>query len=72
MIVEQEFLELVAEDAMAIKQREETDSIPIIDDLRYHILKFALPGMDANNGGIDVEAKLLMISELLTRLGLDA
>eukprot|EP00794_Sanderia_malayensis_P006096 gene6096-6800_t len=46
VICQSEFAELVRDDATGIQGRQETDSIPIIDDIRYHILKYALPGMD--------------------------
>lgn len=33
----EEFAQLVLDDAMAIKGRQQTDSIPLVDDIRHHI-----------------------------------
>lgn len=33
----EEFPQLVLDDAMAIKGRQQTDSIPLVDDIRHHI-----------------------------------
>lgn len=64
-------------DADEIRHREETDSIPIIDDIRFHINKTELPGFlldQSSNGSIETstEMKLRLIEELLEKLGLDA
>ena len=64
-------------DADEIRHREETDSIPIIDDIRFHINKTELPGFlsdQPSNDSVETspELKLRMIEELLEELGLDA
>lgn len=49
-----EFPQLVLEDAMAIKGRQLTDSIPLVDDIRHHITQlFAF--VPAQDGGDDAE-----------------
>jgi len=35
-----EFTDFVAESIQSIKNRQETDSVPLIDDIRYEILRF--------------------------------
>lgn len=61
-------------DAKKIRDREETDSIPLIDDIRFQIHSAALPGMQANNAyyGSTAERKFQLVDQLLLRLGLDA
>ncbi len=73
IINQPEFSELVLEDAHAIQGRQETDSIQIIDDVRYHIMKYVLPGVVTNSDGEQYsETKLSLLDQLLVTLGLDA
>lgn len=60
------------EDATTIREREDTDTIQIIDDIRYHIFKVALPGMNVTSFDLDAEEQLVMLDGLLIQLGLDA
>ena len=68
----QEFRDLVMEDATTIREREATDTIQIIDDIRYHIFKVALPGMDVASFDLNADEQLAMLDDLLMQLGLDA
>lgn len=33
----EEFSSLVLEDAMSVMERQETDSVPLVDDIRHHL-----------------------------------
>jgi len=62
-----EFAQLVEEDAASVLSRQETDSIPVVDDIRYHI---------SNSLGCyghidDASRKLAVLDALLARLGLE-
>jgi len=60
-----EFHEIICEDAREIKNREETDSIQIIDDIRSHI--------SSNVRSIyEAESRRNCLEEILAYLGLDA
>ncbi|XP_072305829.1 ankyrin repeat and BTB/POZ domain-containing protein 1 [Eucyclogobius newberryi] len=37
LVLDPEFAELIKEDAASVKGRHETDSVPLVDDIRYHI-----------------------------------
>lgn len=63
-----EFHEVVREDAKEVKLRQETDSITVIDDIRYYISANAR----SNTEIIDANQKLKLIDDLLMTLGLDA
>ena len=68
-LVEQtEFIDLVREDAASVQGRQETDSIPVVDDIRFHITNF----MQTFSDMYDAEQKLGALHSLLDRLGLDA
>ncbi|KUI56081.1 BTB/POZ domain-containing protein 3 [Cytospora mali] len=63
-IDEPEFAELIQESALRIKRREETDTIELLDDIRYYLserfrLRFEDAGLEEimdENGEIDAEA----------------
>ena len=54
---------MVREDAAQVKGRQETDSIPIIDDLRFLVSRKEL---------LESHKRLQMIDNLLDKLGLEA
>lgn len=63
-----EFQEIVREDAEEVKLRQETDSITVVDDIRFYIngnIRSTVEYVNANE-------KLKLIDDLLTTLGLDA
>ena len=72
VVFTQEFLDLVIGDASMIQKREETDTIQIIDDIRHHLLKLALPGMNSSNYDIDTNVRFELLDRALKTLGLDA
>jgi ankyrin repeat and BTB/POZ domain-containing protein 1 len=63
VIDSEDFHDLVREDAAQVKGRQETDSIPIIDDLRFLVSRKEL---------LESHKRLQMIDNLLDKLGLEA
>ncbi|KAL3199907.1 hypothetical protein MRX96_013397 [Rhipicephalus microplus] len=63
-----EFHEVVREDAKEVKLRQETDSITVIDDIRYYISANARSTAEI----VNANEKLKLVDNLLTALGLDA
>lgn len=63
-------IELVIEDARSIKERQETDSIPLIDDIRSHLYNALLPNYFGNQTSTS-EYRLEVLENLLKNIGLD-
>ena len=63
---DQQFKELVIEDAQNIKARQETDSIDIIDDVRYYL------SVSKNLNNTHLQSKYSKIDIFLNNLGLEA
>lgn len=59
-----DFKNLILNDASEIKNRQEVDTIPVIDDIRYHIDK-----SERVSNGFE---KHLLIAELLEKMRLEA
>ena len=68
MVQVKEFGEFVREDAGKVQGRQETDSIPIIDDIRFHITNFVQTFSDM----YEADQKLALIDSFLEELQLDA
>ncbi|XXH02363.1 hypothetical protein Hte_008738 [Hypoxylon texense] len=70
-IDDEEFMELIQESASRLKTREETDTIELLDDIRYYLserfrLRFEDAGLDEmmdENGEISAEAAELLSSQ---------
>ncbi|XP_031572856.1 ankyrin repeat and BTB/POZ domain-containing protein 1-like, partial [Actinia tenebrosa] len=62
---------LILEDAASIQNRQEKDSIPIIDDIRFHLYNNVLPNSYSEESIMDSEKKLSILNELLESLGLE-
>ncbi|KAI0839605.1 hypothetical protein F5Y06DRAFT_295629 [Hypoxylon sp. FL0890] len=70
-IDEEEFMELIQESASRLKTREETDTIELLDDIRYYLserfrLRFEDAGLDEmmdENGEISAEAAEILASQ---------
>ncbi|PSN49801.1 Ankyrin repeat and BTB/POZ domain-containing protein 1, partial [Blattella germanica] len=60
--------DLVMQDATEVMGRQETDSIPVIDDIRYHITSEVQTVSEMS----EASEKLKLIDEMLEDLGLDA
>lgn len=67
MIQLEEFTELVMEDATNVKERQDTDSIEIIDNVRYYLTNF----MQTFSEMQEVSEKLQLIDNLLEELNLE-
>eukprot|EP00092_Neocalanus_flemingeri_P056552 GFUD01067064.1.p1 GENE.GFUD01067064.1~~GFUD01067064.1.p1 ORF type:complete len:501 (+),score=170.32 GFUD01067064.1:80-1504(+) len=65
---EPELLRIVEQDAVEVVHREETDSIPIIDDIRSHIRASVKTMSDME----EAEARMAVVDTLLAELGLAA
>ncbi|KAI1449236.1 hypothetical protein F5Y02DRAFT_373703 [Annulohypoxylon stygium] len=71
-IDEEEFMELIQESAARLKTREETDTIELLDDIRYYLserfrLRFEDAGLDEmmdENGEIDAATAELIASQV--------
>ncbi|CAG7838669.1 unnamed protein product [Allacma fusca] len=64
----EEFQKAVVSDAAEVKGRQDTDSIQIIDDIRYHITS----GVQTFSEVADANEKLRIIDDILESLGLEA
>lgn len=64
----QEFRDLVVDDAGEVRGRQETDSVPIIDDLRFHISS----AVQTVSGIMEARTKLSVIEAVLEDLGIEA
>ena len=63
-----DFTELVKEDAKSVQERQDTDTIAIIDDIRFHITDFIQTYSDV----YEADQKLAVIDAFLEELQLDA
>jgi len=61
-----EFSQLVVESAYSIEKREETDSIPFIDEIRFHI------SQRHKDDPVEIERKFELVDCLLEKLELSA
>ena len=68
MVEDEDFRKLVLYDASDVSSREETDSIDIIDNIRYHITFNIQTYSDIK----EAEEKLTAINKMLEELDLDA
>ena len=63
-----EFEDLVKADAAQVSNRQETDSVDIIDDIRFHITNFVQTYGEME----DANEKLKLIDDFLERIDIDA
>lgn len=61
----QHFHQLIVDDALEVKGRQETDSISTIDDIRYHIDMI-------HQDSLEADTKHFLIDQLLEKLNLEA
>ena len=61
-------IELILEDARGIKDRQETDSIPLVDDIRSHLYNSLLPNYSGNQT-TSSEYRLEVLENLLKNIG---
>ena len=62
--------ELIQEDAKAIKNRQETDSIPLVDDIRHHLYNAILPSYSGDVSCF-AEHRIELLESLLKKLDLE-
>ncbi|XP_059142453.1 ankyrin repeat and BTB/POZ domain-containing protein 1-like isoform X2 [Physella acuta] len=67
IIVQEDFHQLVLEDAGNVQAREETDSIDIVDEIRYYITSFVLTYSEME----EANEKLRLIDNLLEELDVE-
>lgn len=67
MVESEEFAQLVQEDAAQVKEREETDSIDIVDEVRFYIANVVSTFSELQ----DAEHHLRLIDQLLEDLDID-
>ncbi|KAK5609799.1 Ankyrin repeat and BTB/POZ domain-containing protein 1 [Crenichthys baileyi] len=67
-LVEQaEFAEMIKEDAASLEERQETDSVPLVDDIRYHIASNVQTYSDIEEANQKLEA----LEDLLSSINID-
>lgn len=74
LIDNEEFHSLILEDASSVRHRQQTDSIPVVDDIRFHLYKGVLPNVTSDedeDGQFDSERKLNMLNNLLVHLDIE-
>ncbi|KAM4610008.1 ankyrin repeat and BTB/POZ domain-containing protein 1 [Polymixia lowei] len=62
-----EFAEMIKEDAESVEERHETDSIPLVDDIRYHITS----NVQTFSAIEEANQKLQVLEQLLASIGLE-
>ena len=62
-----EFAELIQEDARSVVDRQEMDSIPLVDDIRYHITT----NVQTYSAIEEANQKLQVLEQLLVSIGLE-
>jgi len=63
----EEFSSLVLEDAMSVMERQETDSVPLVDDIRHHLTQVCQTISEYEENKL----KLHLLDVLMSRLGID-
>ena len=64
----EEFAQLVQDDATEVESREETDTIDIIDSIRFHLTNFVQTYSELQ----EMEEKIKLIDKFLESVGLEA
>ena len=62
-----EFAEMIQEDARSVVDRQEMDSIPLVDDIRYHITT----NVQTYSAIEEANQKLQVLEQLLVSIGLE-
>lgn len=62
-----EFAEIIREDAESLEERHENDSVPLVDDIRYHITNNVQTYSDIEEANQKLEA----LEELLLSINID-
>uniref|UniRef100_A0A8C9ZVU3 Ankyrin repeat and BTB domain containing 1 n=1 Tax=Sander lucioperca TaxID=283035 RepID=A0A8C9ZVU3_SANLU len=67
MVEQAEFAEIIKEDAASLEERHETDSVPLVDEIRYHIASNVQTYSEIEEANQKLEA----LEELLSSINLD-
>ncbi|XP_072454431.1 ankyrin repeat and BTB/POZ domain-containing protein 1 isoform X2 [Notamacropus eugenii] len=67
LVEREEFVAAVKEEAAAVAERQETDSIPLVDDIRFHITS----NVQTYSAIEEASQRLQVLEELLANIGLD-
>lgn len=62
-----EFAELIREDAESLENRHSTDSVPLVDDIRFHIAS----NVQTYSAIGEANQKLGLLEDLLFRINID-
>ena len=74
IIDNKDFHSLILEDAASVRERQETDSIPVVDDIRFHLMRRVLPyyvSDEEDEVFVDCEGNLQILDNLLVYLGIE-
>ncbi|KAF7655645.1 hypothetical protein LDENG_00053080 [Lucifuga dentata] len=67
LVEQEEFAEMIKEDAASLEDRQETDSVPLVDDIRYHIAGNVQTYSDIEEANQKLEA----LEDLLSRINIE-
>ncbi|KAM4738270.1 ankyrin repeat and BTB/POZ domain-containing protein 1 isoform 2-T2 [Anableps anableps] len=67
LVGQAEFAEMIKEDAASLEERQETDSVPLVDDIRYHIAS----NVQTYSAIEEANQKLEALEELLSSINID-
>ncbi|XP_045911915.1 ankyrin repeat and BTB/POZ domain-containing protein 1 isoform X1 [Micropterus dolomieu] len=67
LVEQDEFAEIIKEDAASLEERHETDSVPLVDDIRYHIAS----NVQTYSAIEEANQKLEALEELLSSINIE-
>lgn len=67
LVEQDEFAEIIKEDAASLEERHETDSVPLVDDIRYHIAS----NVQTYSAIEEANQKLEALEELLSTINIE-
>lgn len=67
LVEREDFVEAVREEAAAVAARQETDSIPLVDDIRFHVAST----VQTYSAIEEAQQQLRALENLLVSIGLD-
>lgn len=67
LVEREDFAEAVREEAAAVAARQETDSIPLVDDIRFHVAST----VQTYSAIEEAQQRLRALEDLLVSIGLD-
>lgn len=67
MVTSEEFAQLIIQDAQSIEKRQESDSIDVVDSVRFHLTSHVQTYSEMEDGN----RKLALVDDLLESLGFD-